>query len=95
MMNGYLASVGFRASDKVAVIIPFRDRHQHLTLLLHCLSRHMQKQQIEFQIFVAEQVVFLTTLYHCVVVKFPFRDRQYLTLLLHFMVRRILTQQIE
>ena len=62
MKNSYSASVGYRASDKVAVIIPYRNRHQHLTLLLHCLTRHMQKQQLEFHIFVAEQVSLIRTI---------------------------------
>ncbi len=44
------------ARDRVAVIIPFRDRESHLPVLLKYLHRHLQKQLIEYSVFVIEQV---------------------------------------
>ncbi|XP_072044443.1 beta-1,4-galactosyltransferase 5-like [Amphiura filiformis] len=40
---------------KVAIIIPFRDRHYHLPILLKHLVPFLQRQYLEFGIFVAEQ----------------------------------------
>lgn len=44
-----------RARDKVAVIIPFRDRKQHLPILLKNLHPFLIKQQINYGIFLIEQ----------------------------------------
>ena len=42
--------------DRVAIIIPFRDRHKHLVLLLYYLIPMLQRQLLDFRIFVTEQV---------------------------------------
>ncbi len=44
------------ARDRVAVIIPFRDRQSHLPVLLKYLHLHQQKQLLEYTVFVVEQV---------------------------------------
>ena len=41
---------------RVAIVIPFRDRWSHLRVLLHFLIPVLQRQQINFRIFVIEQV---------------------------------------
>lgn len=40
---------------RVAIIIPFRDRWQHLRLLLSVLHPMLQRQQLEYAIYVSEQ----------------------------------------
>ncbi|XP_030840708.1 beta-1,4-galactosyltransferase 5-like [Strongylocentrotus purpuratus] len=40
---------------KVAIVIPFRDRHQHLPILLLHLVPFLKSQYLEFSIFVIEQ----------------------------------------
>ena len=40
----------------VAIIIPYRDRYNHLKILLHFLIPLLQRQHIKFRIFVVEQV---------------------------------------
>ncbi|XP_011146775.1 beta-1,4-N-acetylgalactosaminyltransferase bre-4 [Harpegnathos saltator] len=43
------------ARHRVAIIIPFRDRLQHLQILLYNLHPILLRQQIDYQIFVIEQ----------------------------------------
>ncbi|XP_029635517.2 beta-1,4-N-acetylgalactosaminyltransferase bre-4 [Octopus sinensis] len=40
---------------RVAIIIPYRDRHQHLLTLLYHLLPMLRRQQLDFRIFVVEQ----------------------------------------
>ena len=40
----------------VAIIIPYRERWNHLRILLHFLIPVLQRQLIKFRIFVVEQV---------------------------------------
>ena len=44
------------ARYRVAVIIPYRDRLAHLTVLLGHLLPMLKRQQLHFRIFVVEQV---------------------------------------
>jgi N-terminal region of glycosyl transferase group 7 len=44
-----------RARDRVAIVIPFRDRKQHLPILLKNLHPFLVKQQIDYRIFIVEQ----------------------------------------
>ncbi|XP_074603249.1 beta-1,4-N-acetylgalactosaminyltransferase bre-4-like isoform X2 [Brevipalpus obovatus] len=44
-----------RARHKVAIIIPYRDRKDHLHALLHHLHPILQRQQISYRIYVVEQ----------------------------------------
>ncbi|CAI9721177.1 Hypothetical predicted protein [Octopus vulgaris] len=41
---------------RVAIIIPYRDRHQHLLTLLYHLLPMLRRQQLDFRIFVVEQL---------------------------------------
>ena len=47
---------GCVARHRVAVIIPYRDRRQQLQGLLYYLHPMLQKQQLDYTIFVVEQV---------------------------------------
>ncbi|XP_046561913.1 beta-1,4-galactosyltransferase 3-like [Haliotis rubra] len=46
---------GCRTGQRLAVVIPYRDRKQHLGILLNNLIPFLKKQQADFTIFVAEQ----------------------------------------
>jgi hypothetical protein len=41
---------------RVAVVIPFRDREEHLRMLLSVLHPMLQRQLLHYTIFVVEQV---------------------------------------
>jgi len=43
------------ANHRVAIIIPFRNRKEHLLLFLQHMHPFLQRQQVEYQIFVVEQ----------------------------------------
>ncbi|XP_072944608.1 beta-1,4-N-acetylgalactosaminyltransferase bre-4 [Epargyreus clarus] len=43
------------ARHKVAIIVPFRDRQQHLAIFLNHMHPFLMKQQIEYGIFIVEQ----------------------------------------
>jgi hypothetical protein len=44
------------ARHKVAVIVPYRDRDSHLRMFLHNLHAVLRKQQLDYAIFIAEQI---------------------------------------
>lgn len=44
------------AKDRVAIVIPYRDRPMHLPVFLANIHPFLQKQQIEYGIFLVEQV---------------------------------------
>ena len=47
---------GCRARHRVAVVIPYRDREAHLRLFLQHMHPFLQKQQLDYGIYVVEQV---------------------------------------
>ncbi|XP_046558088.1 beta-1,4-N-acetylgalactosaminyltransferase bre-4-like [Haliotis rubra] len=53
--GGYHRPVGCASAQRLAVIIPYRDREENLKILLNNLHRVLQKQQAEYAIFVVEQ----------------------------------------
>lgn len=44
-----------RARDRVAVVIPYRDRKQHVPIILKNLHPFLMRQQIDYGIFIVEQ----------------------------------------
>ena len=44
-----------QAHYKVAIIIPYRDREEHLQLFIQHMHPFLQRQQIDYGIFVVEQ----------------------------------------
>ena len=44
------------ARDRIAVIIPFMKRERHLPALLNTLHPMLQRQQLDYKIFVINQV---------------------------------------
>ncbi|XP_046557921.1 beta-1,4-N-acetylgalactosaminyltransferase bre-4-like isoform X2 [Haliotis rubra] len=53
--GGYHQPVGCASPQRLAIIIPYRDREVNLKILLNNLHRVLQKQQAEYAIFVVEQ----------------------------------------
>lgn len=45
-----------KSRHKVAIVVPYRDREQHLRILLHNLHSFLTKQQLDYAIIVVEQV---------------------------------------
>eukprot|EP00795_Rhopilema_esculentum_P008746 gene8746-14769_t len=54
--GGHWNPIQCSAKSKVAVIIPFRNRDKHLAILLRYLHPILQKQKLEYRIFVIEQI---------------------------------------
>lgn len=48
------------ARQKVAILIPFRDRESHLRIFLNHMHTFLMKQQLEYGIYVVEQVTILS-----------------------------------
>ena len=44
------------ARHRVAIIVPYRDRRHHLNILLSHLHPMLQRQQLDYRIYVVEQV---------------------------------------
>lgn len=54
--GGHFKPANCKAVQKVAVIIPYRAREDHLRKFLHNIHPFLQKQQAEYVIYVVEQV---------------------------------------
>lgn len=55
-MGGFYSPPNCQPRDKVAIIIPFRNRHEHLRVFLHYNIPVLRRQLIQFKIYVIEQV---------------------------------------
>ncbi|XP_072171076.1 beta-1,4-galactosyltransferase 6-like [Diadema setosum] len=55
MPGGHWQPINCRPRWKVAIIIPFRDRHHHLPIILRYLTPMLKRQLLEFTFFVVEQ----------------------------------------
>lgn len=55
--GGFYTPPDCQASQKVAVVIPFRDREPHLVIFLNHLIPMLIRQQIEFTIYVVDQAL--------------------------------------
>lgn len=54
-LGGRFKPPSCRSKDRVAIIVPFRDREEHLRTFLFNILPFLKRQQIEFNIFVIEQ----------------------------------------
>jgi len=45
------------ARHRIAIIVPFRDREEHLQAFLNLIHPMLQRQLLQYTIFVAEQVI--------------------------------------
>lgn len=58
--NGLYRPPNCTAAQRVAILVPYRDRENHLKLFLKHMHSFLQAQHIEYRIFIIEQVkVFL------------------------------------
>ncbi|XP_068736891.1 beta-1,4-galactosyltransferase 4-like [Montipora capricornis] len=53
--NGGQWTPNCRSRQKVAVIVPFRDRHEHLNIFLRHMHQFLRWQLLDYRIFVIEQ----------------------------------------
>ncbi|XP_077149844.1 beta-1,4-galactosyltransferase 4 [Ranitomeya variabilis] len=53
--NGYYQPEDCRAQQRVAILIPHRNREKHLTYLLYNLHPFLQRQQLDYAIYVIHQ----------------------------------------
>lgn len=53
--DGQWHPLNCRARDRVAIIIPYRDRAHHLNIFLKNIHPFLQRQQLDYGIFVIEQ----------------------------------------
>lgn len=53
--GGMFRPIECNPKDRVAIIVPYRDRPQHLSIFLNNIHPFLMKQQIEYGIFVVEQ----------------------------------------
>ena len=53
--GGFYAPSDCRAAQRLAIVIPFRDRDQQLVILLNHLLPILMRQKLEFKIYVIEQ----------------------------------------
>jgi hypothetical protein len=44
-----------QSNHKVAIVVPFRNRQHHLTIFLRYIHPFLQRQQLEYAIFIVEQ----------------------------------------
>lgn len=51
------------ARSRVAIVVPYRDRDYNLRAFLQHIHPFLQKQQLQYGIFVAEQVMITELLY--------------------------------
>lgn len=54
-LGGRYKPANCRARDRVAIVVPFRDRKPHLPVLLKNLHPFLMRQQIDYGIFLVEQ----------------------------------------
>jgi hypothetical protein len=49
-----------RSRHKVAIVIPYRNREKHLKIFLNNMHPFLQKQQLEYGIYIVDQVMYLS-----------------------------------
>ncbi|KAI0212777.1 Beta-1,4-N-acetylgalactosaminyltransferase bre-4 [Lamellibrachia satsuma] len=57
VQGGGWKPTGCRARQRVAIIVPYRDRQQHLELFVRHMHPILQRQMLEYRIFVVEQAL--------------------------------------
>ena len=54
-LGGHYEPVECQSRNKVAIVVPFRDRTKHLRIFLRHIHSFLQRQQLAYAIFVIEQ----------------------------------------
>lgn len=55
-LGGRFRPMECKARHRVAIIVPYRDREEHLRIFLYNIHRFLQRQQIDYGIYIVEQV---------------------------------------
>ena len=68
------------ARHKVAIIIPYRDREEHLKIFLQNMHPMLQRQQLDYGIYIVEEVqkLFNLFLFHLLLIQFSFQFIQFI-----------------
>lgn len=61
--GGYSLPYGCRSKERVAILIPYRDREKQLRILLSNLHPLLYRQGLEYRIYVIEQVILILSLF--------------------------------
>jgi hypothetical protein len=56
MVDGNYKPLGCTAVQKVAIIVPYRDREKQLNIFMNNVIPRIYRQQLEFGIYIIEQV---------------------------------------
>lgn len=54
-LGGKFEPIGCRTRQKVSIVIPYRNREEHLEKFSHYIHQFLQSQQFEYTVFVIEQ----------------------------------------
>lgn len=54
-LGGRFKPASCRSRHKVAIIVPYRDREEHLRIFLYNLHHFLQRQQVDYGIYIVEQ----------------------------------------
>ena len=54
-LGGHYEPVECQPRNKVAIVVPFRDRVKHLRIFLRHIHSFLQRQQLAYTIFIIEQ----------------------------------------
>lgn len=68
------------ARHKVAIIIPYRDREEHLKIFLQNMHPMLQRQQLDYGIYIVEEVqkLFNLFLFYLLLIQFSFQFIQFI-----------------
>lgn len=58
IQNGQYKPKNCKSRQNVAILIPFRDRESHLRIFLNHMHPFLMRQQLQYGIYVVEQVIF-------------------------------------
>ena len=64
--GGRFAPLSCRASTRLALIVPYRRRDRHLKILLQNIHHILQRQQLEYGIYIIEQVKIKLIIMTCI-----------------------------
>lgn len=67
LQNGHYQPPNCLPQSQIALIIPYRNRTEHLNIFLRNIHPFLQKQRLDYTIFVIEQAGMFTTIAYIIV----------------------------
>ena len=61
-----------KTREKIAILIPYRNREKHLKILLNHLHPILQRQNLYYEIFVINQVIYFHIIYSYIMCRISF-----------------------